>query len=192
MKLENPKPVRNLKKSLFLSDKIMPKHVEISEEDLDAIIDDGNLSGATKKIRARMVGCLHQFLADQDDTDDLKLLVDKAINDEVDPLEKALLKFYSGLRVKNKEDELELPKLGTLDTYKSHLKMHLLDMSAGKVDVSNKAVFPRLEKFFAGNRKKLKAAGKADTDHTEGKILIYIQSLSWHFHRESCKHRQAR
>ena len=63
-------------------------------------------------------------------------------------------------------DKEELLKRGTVNAYKSHIKMWILDETRGKVDIDNEGVFRDLAKFFGGFNKQLKAAGKGDTKHT--------------------------
>ena len=81
-------------------------------------------------------------------------------------------KFFAGLRVKRKGKD-ELPKRGTLDCYKSHVKNHILNETGGKVDISGPA-FKSLEQLYAGACKNVKEAGLGDTDHTPGTLHSVI------------------
>jgi hypothetical protein len=61
---------------------------------------------------------------------------------------------------------LELPKRATVEAYRSHIKMFILESSNGSVDVSASSVFKKLDKFFKGLWASLKEAGKRETTHT--------------------------
>ena len=61
-----------------------------------------------------------------------------------------------------------MPKvLGKTLYNNSHVKMHILDMSDGRVNVFGPA-FKVLSKLYKGNIKVIKAAGRGETDHYEG------------------------
>ena len=88
-------------------------------------------------------------------------------------------------------DNEELLKRGTVNAYKSHIKMWILDQTHGKVDIGDEAVFRELAKFLGGFYKELKAAGKGDTKHTPplpsettralhtmlGNLLLVLESI---------------
>ena len=78
------------------------------------------------------------------------------------------------MKNKAKDGELDHPKLTTLNTWRSHIKMKILDMTSGNLDISCESKFKELGRFFSGYVKKLKAMGKADIDHYDGKPDIII------------------
>ena len=92
------------------------------------------------------------------------------------PLEDALIKFYVGLRVKTVHGE-DLPKRNTFDTYRSHFKSEILDRTDGRVDINVPSIFKQLDKFVEGYKKKLKAEGRGETEHYEGKLIMPAFSL---------------
>ena len=86
------------------------------------------------------------------------------------PLEDALIKFYSCIRVNTKHGQ-DLPKRNTFDTYRSHIKSEILDRTTGRVDIDVSSIFKELNKFVEGYKKTLKAAGRGETDHAEGEFV---------------------
>ena len=63
-------------------------------------------------------------------------------------LEEVLMGFFSSVKIEdpnNKEGELISPKLGTIAGYKTHFKMHIMKLSKGKVDITNKVVFEKFD-----------------------------------------------
>lgn len=62
-------------------------------------------------------------------------------------LEEVLMGFFSSVKIEdpNNEGELISPKLGTMNGYKSHIKMHIWKLSKGKVDITNKVVFEKFD-----------------------------------------------
>ena len=79
----------------------------------------------------RVVGYLKNFLTDRvDGAPELETLVKDAASGNTDPLELAVEKFFASLRVKDKSTgESLLPKKGTMDVYKSHIKVMCLTRS---------------------------------------------------------------
>ena len=63
-------------------------------------------------------------------------------------LEEVLMGFFSSVKIEdpnNKEGEPISPKLSTIAGYKTHFKMHILKLSKGKVDITNKVVFEKFD-----------------------------------------------
>ena len=58
--------------------------------------------------------------------------------DRLDMLEEVLMKFFSSMRITKKVDGVEVedyPKKTYLKAIKSHLKMHIFNVSVGAVDI---------------------------------------------------------
>jgi hypothetical protein len=83
-------------------------------------------------------------------------------------LEAALIDFFAAYRVPGPDGAPQLPKRGTVDVNRSHLKVHILNVSDGKINISEGSVFKRFEKFISGHFKQLKEAGKGEVTHTRG------------------------
>lgn len=139
---------------------------DLDEGDIEEIIGQSGLSKKTLALRATSLKFLDEFLTPRDQ--ELSALVTKATEGDIKPLQEELVQFFCRFRVMNKETgKPDLPKKGTLNVYKSHIKLSILQMTDGRIDVTDKNVFKKLNDFFMGYDKTLKEAGKADTKHTE-------------------------
>ena len=149
---------------------------DLDEGDIEEIIGQSGLSKKTLALRATALKFLDEFLTPRDQ--ELSALVTKATEGDIKPLQEELVQFFCRFRVMNKETgKPDLPKKGTLNVYKSHIKLTILELTEGRIDVSDKNVFKKLNDFFMGYDKTLKEAGKADTKHTEGKPNFRINFL---------------
>ena len=144
----------------------MPNFVTIKEEEIEKIIDDGGLSKRTKQSRARVVQYFTDFLKG-DANETIDSLIEKANEDNSEPLEEQIMAFFTFMRVSTANGD-DLPKRGTIECYKSHLKQHFIDISNGTIDISSKKSFSKLERYFSGLMKKVKEEGRGDTEHRNG------------------------
>ena len=121
----------------------------------------------------RIVGYLESFLAKQEGSPKLDSLIDDAVNGNQKPLSDQLVAWFASVRVKSRgsaSGELELPQKATFETYLSHISTTILERSQGRVDIKVAAVFTDFCRFLDGYKKNLKAEGKGEVTHYEGKL----------------------
>ena len=118
----------------------------------------------------RQVAYLESFLAAQEGSPNLDSLVKDAVDGDIKPLQDQLVAYFASIRVTNPETKVEeLPKRTTFDATLSHIKCTVLEKSEGIIDIQVNARFTELGMFLDGFKKKLKAEGKGDITHYEGK-----------------------
>ena len=118
----------------------------------------------------RVIKYVDDFLANQDGKPTLDSLINEAVAGNTTPLENLLVGFFSTARVNNKKTNVEeFPKRSTFDAWLSHISTTILGRTKGRVDIKSAAVFPGFNDFLDGYKKTLKAEGKGDVDHVEGK-----------------------
>ena len=117
---------------------------------------------------------INQFLNQREESTTLEQIVSIAIDGDTKILEDAVMSFFSLMRVGSNESQEDLPKRGTLECYRSHLKCYILDLSHGSIDLGSKGMFPHLDKFFSGLWKKLKEHGRGDTNIKKVTLTFYI------------------
>ena len=136
----------------------MPNYAKIAQEDVDAITDDGGLNKNTLKRKKQAMDHFKSYAESKEEPVDVDVLIERASEGDIEPLEKLIGEFFTAFRV---HDDDTLPKRSTIEAYKSHIKMNIIEQTHGKVDISS-ATFKGLEIFFKGFSKKLKAAGKGE------------------------------
>jgi hypothetical protein len=149
----------------------MPQFVVVDDEELDGLVADGGINKKTAENRARVVGYVQKYLESKETPSNLDALVDLASTGDSAPLEGALIDFFAAYRVSGPEATLQLPKRGTVDTHRSHVKVYILNTSNGKVNISDGSIFKRMERFFSGHFKQLKVAGRGEVKHTPGALI---------------------
>ena len=136
----------------------MPNYAKIAQEDVDAITDDGGLNKNTLKRKKQAMDHFKSYAESKDEPVVIDDLIERAAEGDIEPLQNIIEEFFTAFRV---NDNDTLPKRSTIEAYKSHIKMTIVEQTNGKVDISS-AAFKGLEIFFKGFSKKLKAAGKGE------------------------------
>lgn len=150
----------------------MPCFVVADAGKVEAIVAGGGINKNTTNKRARAVGYVTQFLAEKENPSDFESFIELAATGNCAPLKAALIDFFASFRVSGPDGSLQLAKRGTVDCTRSHVKVHILNATAGKINISTGSVFKRLERFFSGHFKQLKEAGKGDVRHTPGTLFF--------------------
>jgi hypothetical protein len=119
----------------------MPGFILLDEDEVDSIVSKGGVSKSTCKAREQVELHLTQFMSKRDSSADFNALVQQAESGNVLPLETLLMDFFASFRVTGDFGSLELPKRGTLDVWKSHIKVLIMQISDGKVDITVNSVF---------------------------------------------------
>ena len=92
----------------------MPKFVQVSDEDVSNIAKDGGNKEVTVRRRNQAMNIFREFCTSKDPPLDVDVLIEKAKNEDVAPLDTALNHFFAGYRLENEE----LPKKNTVDMYR--------------------------------------------------------------------------
>ena len=126
----------------------MPKFVEASEEELDALFEDGGLNPNTTYRWERILKEFFQFVESSGDSFD-------EIKTEPPKIERSFVAFLNSLRVKDKvTGEPSRPKDSYFEFYKSMLKCALKPLTGFNFDDS--AMFPKLGKGCKAIKKDIK------------------------------------
>jgi hypothetical protein len=116
----------------------MPTFVEVDNDKLDQLIQNGGLAKGTLRRRELCVDSFREFVTASDET--LEGLIERA---DLKKLDRFVANFFMTFRVKNKDSgEIDLPKKNTIDGQKSHLKCEVLKLSKGRMDMYNNNQFP--------------------------------------------------
>ena len=111
------------------------------DSEIESLIKGGALKESTLRQRKRVAEDFSRYLLET-----RQVGLSDAIED-ISLLEQALIGYFQNLTVgKRQEDgsmEDVVPKRGTLDVFKSHLKVFIQAESNGSLDITNKAKFPR-------------------------------------------------
>ena len=140
----------------------MPKHTTVNPERVQELEDKGGLRPDTLKKRAKALEDLDGFLKENQ-----QISLDDALTNP--GFELFLMQYFESLRVEVKDQNGVLreicPKANTLCSIKSSLKMAIKKKTTGKIDILNKAAFPRLNQVLKGVHKGIKQEGRGETDH---------------------------
>ena len=88
------------------------------------------------------------YFASKEPAVEVDFLIELAKDGDVIPLEKALIEFFQTLCV-NKDGKNRAPKRSTVECYKSHIKMSILEKTERKVDLGNSVRFRHFHKFYS-------------------------------------------
>ena len=95
----------------------------------------------TRKKRAEAIKTFERFLVESDfEFKTLIQLVNKAVNDEIGPIQDALCQFFNAYRV---GDDQSLPMKNTSLAFKSHLKCEISKMTGAKLNINQQDQFPK-------------------------------------------------
>ena len=139
----------------------MSTNIDFDEKEVEKLLENAGKSKSTLAQQRQRQAHLMSFL--EKSGCDPECLKNGTFWNNAAEVENQLIRYFSTLRKKNGE----LPKTNTFEGAKSRVKTMILDVTKGAVDISRASVFPKLSKFFKGNTKKLKGAGKRDTDSYE-------------------------
>ena len=87
-----------------------------------------------------------QYCSSKENIVDVELLLEKAVSGVCSPLEKALVDFFSELKV-TREGKSQDPNRFTALSIKSAIKQWFLTNSNGKVDIDNPFIFKNLDEY---------------------------------------------
>ena len=142
----------------------MPKHRAVNTAKIDETIQNGGLKPKTLKKRRRVGDNFISFVKSIDESvaaDDF--ITNKSL------LEDYIIQYFSTMEVTVSEDGKQVskvPKRNTVDFERSMLKNWLLSDLECPHDITNKALFPKFERFWNGFVRGIKAEGRGETKHT--------------------------
>ena len=110
--------------------------------------DKPQYAKSTEKARRRMVRHFTTYFASKENPVDIDFLIEVAKDGDIVPLEKGLIEFFQVLCVQV-DGKNKAPKRGTIECYKSHIKMSILEKTGGKVDIGNTVSFGLFNKFYS-------------------------------------------
>ena len=116
----------------------------VKKEKKNALIKNGGMAEASIQKRKTTLAVFSRYILAtrskslKDVIADLK--VDNLVPDNADvsELQDLLVDFFGGMELNNGE----LPKLATVNSYRSNIKMHLLGQTGNKINIMNKVMFP--------------------------------------------------
>lgn len=150
--------------SLFPEERIMPKHTEeVDYEHALKLMEGGGLKDKSLKLRKKIAQDFDSYAQAN-----FSLTCAEIVSGDVKQLEKALIGFFETLRVSQRQEDGSMvdviPKRNTIDSYKSNLKQHILDLTESQLDITS-ARFPLFSKFMKGYCREVKTVGRGETKH---------------------------
>ena len=125
----------------------MPKFAQITEDEVDALFEEGGVTPQTNIRRIKIGNEFKQFVEVKHDYDEV--LKDPKI------LERLVVEFLNSIRVTDKQTGKEVrPKETYFEFYKSMLKCGLAEITGFNMD--DPAVFPLLKKGLNAIKKDIK------------------------------------
>ena len=106
---------------------------------IEEIEKTGGLAPSTEKKRKCNVGVFSRFLVSF-----YQMTLEELMESNPEKLEDCLMSFFQSMEVKPGIK----PKRETAEGYRSHLKMHILKITGGKVDIRNVVTFSRFDVSF--------------------------------------------
>ena len=110
--------------------KTMPKHTEVDLVHIEDLKSSGGLQEQTLKRRKKFADEFDAYALSSLDLS-LEDLIYEAENGDVSKLQTTLMQFFGTMRVTSKKPDGSsvdiVPKRGTIDVLKSHLKVHILE-----------------------------------------------------------------
>ena len=127
----------------------MPKFAQITEDELDALFEEGGVTPLTNARRTKIGNEFKQFVEAKPDCVFAEVLKDPRI------LERLMVEFLNSIRVTDKQTGKEVrPKETYFEFYKSMLKCGLAEITGFNMD--DPAVFPLLKKGLNAIKKDIK------------------------------------
>ena len=117
----------------------MPSFTIPDSKVIEEIEKTGDLAESTVKKRKCNVGVFSRFLVSF-----YQISLDELIESKLEMLEDCLMAFFQSMEVKPGVR----PKRETAEGYRSHLKMHIIKTTGGKVDIRDVVKFSRFDVSF--------------------------------------------
>ena len=117
---------------------------KVKKDKREELIRNGGIAESTAKKRQSTLGVFSRFILANRSKSLEDVIADLKVNDrvpddaDVSELQDLLVDFFGGLEL----DNGDLPKLATVSSYRSNIKMHLLEQTGEKIDIMNKVKFP--------------------------------------------------
>ena len=129
----------------------MPEFIEGESIDLESEIqettENGGRAKRTIQRENRVLTIFSDFVSREISVTFESLVVNQEKKCE---LEDVLIKFFCLLRVKNKENVLDLPMKNTAECYKSHLKSIIQKMTENRWDILRASQFKKFNEYYKG------------------------------------------
>ena len=159
---------RVLKQFFLVVSKTMPKHTEVDSVHIEDLKSSGGLKEKTLKARKKVADEFDAYALSSLDLS-LEDLIYEAENGDVSKLQTTLMQFFGTMRVTSKKPDGSsvdvVPKRNTIDAIKSNLKVHILEKTKNKIDITSGGLFPEFSKFMKGFAREVKSLGRGDTKH---------------------------
>ena len=129
----------------------MPEFIYCEAIDLESEIAETTENGGRSKKTIQREKCVlrtfEDFISRESSVTFDSLISTESMKSD---LEDVLVKFFCLLRVKNKENELDLPMRNTAEGYKSHLKNAIQKLTDNRYDISCPIQFKKFHEYYKG------------------------------------------
>lgn len=137
----------------------MSSNVELTEDELEGLINSGGLKETTLKKRRVFLDKFKIYVADKSNEPFLEVMKDKS------KLEDIMIRYLETIRITKKgTNEKVRPKALYFENILSHLKNGL--SSDTGFDLNNRTLFAKLYKGINAIRRNIKAEGRGNVRHT--------------------------
>ena len=120
---------------------------KVKKDKRKKLIDSGGMAESSIKKRQSTLGVFSRFILETRSKSLEDVIADLKVNDlvpdnaDVSELQDLLVDFFGGLEL----DNGDLPTMSTVSSYRSNIKMHLLEQTGEKIDIMNKFKFPEFK-----------------------------------------------